>query len=85
MEPAIAGVLVLFGPHHSSFAETAAALVEAGAGAVVRDEEDLTRHLLRLIEDETGRRRMGEKARAAILSRQGATERNYALLRPLLR
>ena len=85
MEPAIAGVPVLFGPHHSSFAETAEALVEAGAGAVVHDEEELARHLLRLVEDESGRRRMGAKARAAILSRQGATESNYALLQPLLR
>ena len=85
MEPAIAGVPVLFGPHHSSFAETAEALVEAGAGAVVQDENELARHLLRLVEDESGRQRMGLKARAAILSRQGATERNYALLQPLLR
>ena len=85
MEPAIAGVPVLFGPHHSSFAETAEALMEAGAGAVVHDEEELARHLLRLVEDESGRRRMGMKARAAILSRQGATERNYTLLQALLR
>ncbi len=85
MEPAIAGVPVLFGPHHASFAETAEALVEVGGGAVVRDEEGLARHLLRLVEDEAGRRRMGVKARAAILNRQGATERNYALLEPLLR
>ena len=85
MEPAIAGIPVLFGAHHSSFAETAEALMEAGAGAVVRDEEELARHLLRLVEDESGRRRMGMKARAAILSRQGATERNYTLLQSLLR
>ena len=85
MEPAIAGVPVLFGPHHSSFSETAEALVEAGAGAMVRDEEDLARYLLRLVEDDAGRQRMGAKARAAIASRQGATERNYALLQPLLR
>ena len=85
MEPAIAGIPVLFGPHHSSFAETATALVEAGAGAVVHDEEALARHLLRLVQDGAGRRRMGGKARAAILSRQGATERNYTLLQALLR
>ena len=85
MEPAMSGIPVLFGPHHASFAETAEALVETGAGAVVRDREELARHLLRLVEDDAGRRRMGEKARAAILSRQGATERNYALLQPLLR
>ena len=84
MEPAIVGVPVLFGPYCSSFAETAAALVEAGAGAVVHDWEELARRLLRLIEDESGRRRMGTKAKDAILSRQGATQRNYALLQPLL-
>lgn len=85
MEPAIVGVPVLFGPHHASFAETAEVLVENGAGAVVRDWEELARHLLQFVEDEAGRRRMGERARAAISSRQGATQKNYALLRPLLR
>ena len=85
MEPAMSGIPVLFGPHHSSFADTAEALVETGGGAVVRDGEELACHLLRLVEDESGRRRMGAKARVAILSRQGATERNYALLQPLLR
>ena len=85
MEPAIAGVPVLFGPYHSSFAETAEALLEVGAGAVVHNWEELARHLLRLVEDEAGRRQMGAKGKAAIVSRQGATERNYALLQPLLR
>ena len=84
MEPAIAGVPVLFGPHHASFSETAAALVENGAGAEVRDWEELARQLIRLAEDDTGRRHMGERARVAIASRQGATEKNYALLQPLL-
>ena len=85
MEPAMARVPVLFGPHHASFAETAEALVENDAGAVVRDNEELARCLLRLVEDEPGRRRMGERARVALSSRQGATEKNYALLRPLLK
>ena len=84
MEPAVAGVPVLFGPHHWSFSETAAALVASGAGAEVQDWEDLARHLTALAENDTERVRMGERARAAIGSRQGATEKNYALLRPLL-
>ena len=84
MEPAIAGVPVFFGPHHSSFSETAAALMESGAGVEVQNWEELARHLLRLAENDTERGRMGERARAAIASRQGATEKNYALLRPLL-
>ena len=84
MEPAIAGVPVLFGPHHVSFSETAAALVENGAGAEVRDWEELARHLSGLVEDDAVRRRMAERARTVILSRQGATEKNYALLQPLL-
>ena len=84
MEPAIAGVPVLFGPHHSSFFETAAALVESGGGAEVRTWEELARHVIRLADNDTERCHMGERARAAIASRQGATEENYALLRPLL-
>ena len=84
MEPAIASLPVLFGPHHASFSETAAALVENGAGAEVRDWEELATQLIRLVEDDAERCRMGEQARAAIASRQGATEKNYALLRPLL-
>ena len=84
MEPAMAGIPVLFGPCHASFTESAEALLESGAGAVVRDEEALARHLLRFAEDRGGRLRMGERARAAIVRRQGATARNYALLRPML-
>ena len=84
MEPAIAGVPVLFGPHHASSSETAEALVANGAGAEVQNWEELARHLIRLAEDDTERCRMGEAARTAVASRQGATEENYALLRPFL-
>ena len=85
MEPAIAGVPVLFGPDHGSFAETARVLLDGEGGAVVHDWQDLARHLLRLVEDPPARRRMGERARAAIVSRRGATGRNYTLLQSLLR
>ena len=84
MEPAILGLPVLFGPCHASFAETARALRQAGAGAMVRDADELARALLPLLDDGAARREMGARAREVILGRQGATERNYALLRTLL-
>ena len=84
MEPAILGLPVLFGPWNTSFAETARALRQAGAGAMVRDAGELARALLPLLDDGAARREMGARAREVILGRQGATERNYALLRSLL-
>ena len=84
MEPAILGLPTLFGPCNTSFAETGCALLHAGGGVMVRDADELARALLPLLEDPAARRKMGARAREVILSRQGATERNYALIRPLL-
>ena len=84
MEPAIQGLPVLFGPCNASFAETARALRQAGAGAMVRDAGELARALLPLLDDGAARREMGARAREVVLSRQGATKRNYALIRALV-
>ena len=62
----------------------AQALRQAGAGAMVRDAGELARALLPLLHDGAARREMGARARAVILERQGATQRNYALLRTLM-
>ena len=84
MEPAILGLPVLFGPFNLSFEETGRALVGAGGGIMVRDAEELARALPALVDDAEARRKMGGRAREVILGRQGATERNYALIKPLL-
>ena len=84
IEPAIQGIPVLFGPHHFSFSDTVEDLLSAGAGIRVGDAAELRKSLEGLLSDGEIRRRMGHRAREAILRRQGATERNYDLLAPSL-
>ena len=84
IEPAMQGIPVLFGPHHFSFSDTVEDLLTAEAGIQVGDAAELRKALEGLLSDGEIRRRMGDRARKAILRRQGATERNYDLLTPNL-
>ena len=84
MEPAIMGVPVLFGPYHSSFQDTARALIEADAGYEVRDADSVAEVLRDLLLDAQLRQAAGRRAREVILKRQGATSQNFELLYPLI-
>ncbi len=85
IEPAIQGVPVLFGPHHFSFRDTVDDLLAAGGGVKVGNAGELLEALGQLVADAGQRRRMGRRAREAILQRRGATARNYDLLAPHLK
>jgi len=85
MEPAILAVPVLFGPYNFSFKETVDDLLAARAGTLVRDAAELTAALVTLVSDRDARRDLGRRAREVVVTRQGATARNYALLAELLR
>ncbi len=80
IEPAILGVPVIFGPHHFSFRDTVDDLLAADAGIRVGDAVELREALEQLLADRERCRRMGRRAREAILRRQGATAGNYDLL-----
>ena len=84
MEPAIVGLPVLFGPHNVSFKETVARLLDADGGKLVHDAGELTLALSELVRAPERRAAMGKRAREVILQSQGATERNFTLLRPQL-
>jgi 3-deoxy-D-manno-octulosonic-acid transferase len=85
MEPAILGVPVLFGPYNFSFKETVDDLLAARAGTLVRDAGELRAAIVTLVSDRDARRDLGRRAREVVVTRQGATARNYALLAELLR
>jgi len=85
MEPAILAVPVLFGPYNFSFKETVDDLLAARAGTLVRDASELTAAIVTLVCDRDARRDLGRRAREVVVTRQGATARNYALLEELLR
>ena len=84
MEPAILGVPVIVGPHNFSFRETVADLVAADGGIVVRDRSGLARALDELIASPERRAEMGRHAREVVLTGQGASAKNLAMLLPLV-
>jgi 3-deoxy-D-manno-octulosonic-acid transferase len=84
MEPAVAGIPVLFGPWNYSFRDTVADLVSAGGGMEVADADALAVALATLAEDGNRRRAMGAAAKQTVLRGQGATRRNFELISQLL-
>lgn len=84
MEPAVYGIPVVFGAFNYSFQDTARELVDAGAGFEVRDVDALTDMLRRLLDDESLRNSSGQRAAEVISAGQGATQKNFELLMPLI-
>jgi 3-deoxy-D-manno-octulosonic-acid transferase len=85
MEPAILAVPVLFGPYNFSFKETVEDLLAAKAGILVADARELAARIVELVADERPRRELGLRAQHVVRAGQGATARNYDLLRELMR
>jgi len=79
LEPAAAGVPVLFGPAHSN-ARAAAALLEAGGARSVATEDELEGTLNDWLADPEEARRAGGRGRAYIERHLGAARRTAELL-----
>jgi 3-deoxy-D-manno-octulosonic-acid transferase len=83
-EPAAAGVPVLFGPFHENQRAIASALLEARAGAVVRNAAELARAVAAFMGDEPERRAAGHRARAMVERMAGGVGATLMHLRPLI-
>lgn len=66
LEPARLGVAIACGPHTGNFTEPVALLHGAGGLEIVDDVPALTRFMSAMLRDPEARRRMGERARAAV-------------------
>ena len=84
MEPAVFGLPVVFGPFNFSFADTARELVTARGGFEVGGVDALIDVLRRLLDDAVLREVAGSRARDVVAKGQGATQRNFDLLMPLI-
>ncbi len=84
LEPAALSVPVIFGPSMENFLGISEVLVQQGGARQVTLPE-LENCLSELLEKPDQRRDMGRRARQAVESRQGATERTLGLLRGLVR
>ena len=80
LEPAAAGVPVLFGPHTANVRNESAGLVEAGGGFRISGSGTMAATLLRLMGSRAVGRRAGIRARNFVRSRQGVARRVAALL-----
>ena len=84
LEPCALGVPVLFGPHMFNFPDISKWTIKAGAGAMVRDTDDLIEQLRDLLGNATRRDAMGNRGLEFIEAHRGALDKNIALLRPIL-
>jgi 3-deoxy-D-manno-octulosonic-acid transferase len=84
IEPSAYGAAVLFGPHTWNFKQTVADLLEREAAIQVQDAAALEAAVLRLLDDASLRHRLGQAARAFVLSQQGATGRTLDELSKLM-
>jgi 3-deoxy-D-manno-octulosonic-acid transferase len=84
LEPALAGVPVLFGPHMFNFEEAGRRLIEAGGAVRVADCDELSRQVGDLLEDSGRGIRMGECGRVFVEAGRGALGRVEDALAALL-
>jgi 3-deoxy-D-manno-octulosonic-acid transferase len=84
IEPAALSVPVVFGPSMENFYGISEVLVQQG-GARQLALSELGACLAELLDNPEKRREMGLRARRAVESRQGATDRTLRLLKELLR
>ncbi len=83
MEPAVAGLPVLFGPVIEN-AEEAGELVRREAGWVVARPEDARDRAAALLGDADALAAAGAAARSVVLAQRGATARSLAVLAPFV-
>jgi 3-deoxy-D-manno-octulosonic-acid transferase len=84
LEPAYWSKPIVFGPHMENFKDIAQLFLEARAALQVRDAEGLAQATLELLDDEAGRRKLGERARQILEREAGATRRTLGYIRELL-
>jgi 3-deoxy-D-manno-octulosonic-acid transferase len=79
IEPAAAGVPVLFGPRWQG-SRDARLLLDAGAAVAARDRRELSAALSRWLQDETARATAAAAARAVVERGRGAADRSLQLV-----
>jgi 3-deoxy-D-manno-octulosonic-acid transferase len=83
MEPAVAGLPVLFGPRIQN-AEEAGMLVAREAGFVTAEPPTALDHASKLLGDQELMRRTADAARGVVMDQRGAAQRSLALMRRYL-
>jgi len=84
IEPAAAGIPVLFGPHMEDFAEISQDLLQIGGAALVNNQSALQQTLESLLLSDSQRKKMGQQAQACIARQRGVVSRHLEIFRAYL-
>jgi 3-deoxy-D-manno-octulosonic-acid transferase len=74
VEPALAEIPVLTGPHHENQREIVAALILAGGARIVKDTADIVDEASKWLRDDAARIEAGRNAHAAVSTAAGAAQ-----------
>jgi 3-deoxy-D-manno-octulosonic-acid transferase len=80
LEPAAWGLAPIYGPHLTNFRWAQAILETAGAGIMIHDAASLAAAAQNLLDHPDTRRRLGNRARAALTPHDGAARRQAELI-----
>jgi 3-deoxy-D-manno-octulosonic-acid transferase len=73
LEAAAWGKVIFYGPSMEDFSQERALLEDAGCGITIRNEEELSRGIIQLLEHPEEITRRGERGRAVVLANIGAS------------
>jgi 3-deoxy-D-manno-octulosonic-acid transferase len=85
LEPAAWGKLVFYGPHMEDFKDARRLLEEAGAGIMVRDQEELAKQMAYYLEHPEERTSRGEAGREILKSQAGITKKAAEIIAEVIR
>lgn len=85
LEPLFFQKCVLFGPYMFNFLEISRRLVAEGGAVQVKDRDELSSQLKRLLSDEKAPKAAGEKGYQFLMKHRGATDRIFEKIKPFLK
>ncbi len=85
LEPAAAGIPILFGPHMEDFSEISRDLIEVGGANQVTDSADISHQVTGLLSDGVKRQTMGKAAKKYIIDNHGVVDNHLQIIDQLLK
>jgi 3-deoxy-D-manno-octulosonic-acid transferase len=85
LEPAAWGKLVFYGPHMDDFKDARLLLEEAGAGIMIRDQEELEKQMAYYLKHPEEREKRGKAGRDILKSQAGLTKKAAEIIAEVIR
>ncbi len=85
LEPAAWGKLVFYGPHMDDFKDACRLLEEAGAGIMIRNQEELEKQMAYYLIHPEERKKRGEAGREILKSQAGLTKKAAGIIAEVIR